>query len=198
VDNKGDELVYLRPGVDFSGYDQFFIVDPNVSFRKDWKSDANSGRRTNKVSDDDMAQMIATGKKLLTEEFTAELTKGGFKVAADPGAKVLAVKPSIYELDIYSPDPDGTGNLGSRTYSDGAGEATLALELYDSVSGQLLAQAFDRKGGGGGDSYSWGVSRSQSTNISDARYAFNYWAGLLVKGLQRTKSAGAAPAAAKK
>lgn len=189
VDKKGHELVYLRPGADFSEYDQFVLIEPHVSFRKDWKSDKNVGRYTNRITDDDVAKMIAKGKGLLVEEFAAELTKGGYKVSPATGPKVLAVKASIYDLDIYAPDPDGTASLGGRTMSDGSGEATIAIELFDSVSGQLLAQAFDRRGNSG-SSYNWAVPRNQTSNTADARYAFGQWAKMLVKGLERAKAGG--------
>ena len=195
VDRKGQELVYLRPGANFSAYDQFMIIEPAVAYRKDWRSDQNAGRAgVDKITDADMQRMIAKGKELLVEEFSAALTKGGYKLATAPGPNVLAVKPSLYDVDVFAPDPDGTANLGGRTMSDGAGAATIALDLSDSVSGQLLAQAFDRKSDSG-SSYNWSVSRTQSSNISDASYAFGQWAKMLVKGLDHMKAAGAAPAA---
>jgi hypothetical protein len=40
-----------------------------------------------------------------------------------------------------------------------------------------------------------GMSRSQSTNVMDASNVLNYWAHLLVKGLDRAKASKLAAAA---
>lgn len=141
------------------------------------------------ISDSDMEKMIAEGKKLLTEEFTKELTKGGFAIATEIGPDVLVIRPSILNLDIYAPDPNNTAGMWTKTYTDGAGEATMVLELYDSVTRQLLVRAFDEKVGSM-DGFGWRVGqRTQFTNINDARMAFGDWAIMLVEGLKRAKAA---------
>jgi hypothetical protein len=188
-------LLYVRPGVDFAKYDMVVLVEPRIAFRANWKSDVNVNRPTARVSDDDMAKMIDAGKKMLIDEFGEELKKGGYLFATKTGPGVLAVSPAIWNLDVYAPDPGNMASVWGKTYSDGAGEATLELKLYDSSTGQLLAQALDQKGGGE-NQYSWSVPRSQATNKSDARYAFNAWARMLVEGLKRAKAVGTIPAVA--
>ncbi len=49
------------------------------------------------------------------------------------------------DLDIFAPDSNGgMTSVWSNTYSNGTGSATLVVELYDSVTRQLLVQAYDR------------------------------------------------------
>jgi len=183
------DLVYVRPGVNFAGYDQVVLVEPTIAFRPNWKSDTNFNRSSHKITDEHVARMIATGKQLLLEELAAALQKAGYTLASAPGPKVLAVKPAIWELDIYAPDPDGMANAAGQTFSEGSGEATFQIQLFDSVSGQKLADAYDQRTSAD-NSYSWRTSRSQASNKADARAAFAGWAGMLVKGLERTKAAG--------
>src|SRR4051812_30228664 len=64
---KGSEadIVYVRPGVDFGTYNQFYLVEPAIAFRADWKSDMTfpGGGAAPIVNDDDIKKMIDVGKK---------------------------------------------------------------------------------------------------------------------------------------
>ena len=106
-------------------------------------------------------------------------------MVSEAGPDVLEVKPSIINLDVYAPDPDNLSSAWTQTYTRGSGEATLILELYDSISNQLLARAIDRKVDS--ESNFSRIPRTQATNVADARYAFSNWASLLVKGLDEAR-----------
>jgi len=183
------DLVYCRPGISFAGYTKVLLVEPTIAFRKNWKTDINFETPARPVTDADMQKMIARGKELLLEQFAAELTKGGYTLAADRGPDVLAVKPQILELDVYAPQPDNLPATMANTYTKGVGNATLVVELFDSVSGQLLLRAFDQKSSEDNRS-TWTVPRNQASNAADARRAFADWAAMLAKGLERAKAAG--------
>lgn len=188
VDHKRSRAnaIYILEEADFTGYQRIQLDEPSIAFRKYWKQDINSSRTLNRISDADMEKMIAKGKELLIEQFTKELEKGGYAVVSESGLDVLKVKPSLVDLDVYAPDPDNMANTWTRTYTRGAGEATLNLELYDSVSGQLLGRVIDRKIDDDA-TYMSRIPRSQTTNIADARMAFASWARMLVKGLGEAK-----------
>ncbi len=70
-DTKAD-AVYRRPGISLAGYTKIALLDPKVSFRTNWQSDTNHNRMGNRIEDDQVQDMIATGQKLLTEEFSGE------------------------------------------------------------------------------------------------------------------------------
>ncbi len=53
------------------------------------------------------------------------------------------MRPAIVDLDITAPDLDGAGQ--SYNFAASALAATLYLELFDSVSGDILARVIDRK-----------------------------------------------------
>jgi hypothetical protein len=182
------DAVFVLPGATLGGYAKVALIEPQISFRKNWQSDTGRDHSMQRVSDSDMQKMIAEGRKLLTEEFTKELTKGGYTVVTVAGPDVLVVKAAIVNLDVYAPDPDNMAGAWTKTYTDGAGEATLVLELFDSVTGQLLVRAFDHKSDAN-NGFSWRIPRSHYTNINDARNAFGSWAEMLVKGLDRARSA---------
>jgi hypothetical protein len=57
---------------------------------------------------------------------------------------------------------------------------TLVMELRDSVSGELLARAVDRRVSRGANA--WTIS-NRMTNTAEARHAFRTWAAALRRGL---------------
>jgi len=181
------DLVYRRPDVSFAGYTKILLVEPTIAFRKHWKTDINFETPSRPVSDDDMQKMITRGKELLLEEFAAELTKAGYTLASGRGADVLAVKPMILDLDVFAPEPGNLSVTMANTYTKGVGEATLVIELFDAVSGQLLVRAFDKKSSEDNRS-TWTVPRNQASNTADARRAFDDWARMLATGLNRAKT----------
>lgn len=178
--------VWALPGADMSVYHRFALLEPEISFRKNWQDDINASRApTDRISSRDMERMIERGKELFTEEFNRELKDGGWKVSEVTGDDVLLIRPIIMNLDILAPDPDNMAGMWSRTYTDGAGAATLVIELYDSISKQILARAVDHKSDAnmGGN---WAIQRTQQTNINDARLAFSGWARMFVRGMEQT------------
>ena len=198
VKDSQADLVYVRPGVDFGKYTEFYLVEPTIAFRADWQSDMafRGPMAGGSISSSDVERMGAMGKKLLAEEFAVELKKGGFQLADKAGPQVLAVKASLVDIYLEVPDPNNLAGTWGRTYAKEGGSATLEIELYDSVSGQLLARAHDDKDDSN-DGYSWRFERNQMSNVNDARAAFSDWAQMLVNGLKRAKAAHV-PAPAKK
>jgi hypothetical protein len=120
-------------------------------------------------------------------EFTRALQAGGYGITSEAGPGVLGVKAALSDLDIYAPNPDNTANPYSQTFTRGGGNATLTLELTDSMSGQLLARVIDRDSGFERANDAPTV-RSQEDNIEDTRAAFAKRANLLANGLNLLKT----------
>jgi hypothetical protein len=112
------------------------------------------------------------------EVFSKTLQEGGYQLASGPGDDVLGVKSAIINLDIVAPDVSSPGI--TRTYSESAGEMTLYMELYDSVSGDLLAKALDRREDRRTGYFQW---RNRVTNRAAANRILKVWAGVLKEGL---------------
>lgn len=180
--------VYLRDGVSFAGYTKVAILDCYVAFKKNWKRDQNEGADPFKVSDSDITRI----KTELADEFkkvwTKELTAKGQTVVTTAGPDVLILRPAIINLDVEAPDTMEPGM--THTFSASAGQATLFLELYDSVTSELLARIYDAEEVG---DMGWISVRNRVTNRSDADRMLKKWADLLGTHLQNAR-AGAAPA----
>jgi hypothetical protein len=96
---------------------------------------------------------------------------------------VLLIRPAIINLYPNAPDTLRAGN--SMTYVASAGEMTLYIELYDSVSGALLAKALDRKADRtSGDLYTWSNS---VTNKQASKRILKGWATILLDALNEAK-----------
>lgn len=181
--------VYLRDGVDFSGYTKVAILDCYVAFRKNWQRDQNEGVNPFKVSDSDMTKI----KTELADEFkkvwSRELTAKGMTVVTTAGPDVLVLRPAIINLDVEAPDTMQPGM--TRTFAASAGQATLFLELYDSVTSELLARIYDAEEV---DGMGFISVRNGVTNRADADRMLKKWADLLGTHLQDAR-AGATAAA---
>ena len=181
-------LAYAKPDVDLSVYDRLLILDCPVAFRKNWQRDKNrdalglSGR----VSDADMERIKNDMAELFREVFIEELDEeGGYEVVDKPAEDVLLIRPAIIDLDVEAPDLRTAGR--TRTFTSSAGAATLYIELYDSVSGEILARAIDRKADRDYGTMQW---TSRVTNAAAAKRIVRVWAGLLRQRLDEMHGKG--------
>jgi hypothetical protein len=166
------ERTWVKPGEDFNQYSRVGLLDCYVAFKKHWQLN-HPTMRTH-----DMNRI----KKSLAEEFrkvfTEELQKNGYPIATGSGNDVLLVRPAIIDLDISAPDT--MSDVSSITFTASAGSMALYVELYDSVSNEILARAIDRRAARHiGDV----EETSFSTNTDDARRLMEHWADLLVSKL---------------
>jgi uncharacterized protein DUF3313 len=175
--------VYLRDGADFSGYDKVAILDCYVAFKKDWKRDQNRDRSFS-VSDSDITRIKDELAAEFKKVFSAELTKKGQTVVTDAGPGVLILRPAIINLDVTAPDTMDAGM--SSTFSASAGQATLFLELYDAVTGDLLARIMDAEDAGSIGGFV--KVRNRVTNKDDADRMLRKWADLLGTHLQAARA----------
>lgn len=167
------QVVYVRPGVDFSRYRRIAILECPVSFRKGWELDQESqGARVTPEEIDRIEKGLSAA---FLKVFTDELQKnGGYEIVTTGGEDVLVLRPAIIDLDVTAPDNMTAGR--NYTFVSSAGSMTLYLELYDSVSSQLLARAIDRKADTGDGGFQW---QTRVTNEADADRILRRWASAL-------------------
>jgi hypothetical protein len=188
VPNSKVDALYLRDGADFSGYDKFAMLECFVAFRTNWKHDQNEGRPF-RVMDNDIVRIKAELAKQFRTVFIRELTAKGEKQVTAVGKGVLILRPSILNLDVIAPE---TMNSGYNNFSTSAGQATLVLELFDSVTSELLARIIDTEAAG--DSSSIGSHNGQS-NRADAERVLTGWADRFGTALQNARASAKAAAA---
>jgi len=183
-------IVYAKPGASLDGYGRVLLLKPYVAFKKNWERDQRS-QSVNRISSKDVENIKNNLADGFDEIFRTTLTEGGYPVVDEAGDDVLLIRPAIINLDVNAPDTMSAGR--SRTYTTSAGEMTLYVEVYDSVTGDLMAKAVDRKTDNANSSfYTW---TNSVTNKSAAGRIMRVWANILVNALNEAKARSAHEAA---
>jgi hypothetical protein len=184
------DAAYVAPGADFRAYTKVILDPTYVAFQKDWMRNVNDSTAgvSRDVTQEDATKILEKAKSGFTEVFTKEFQKAGITVVTAPAADVLRLSPAVIDLYINAPDTMSAGM--SRTYTMEAGEATLVLEVRDSVSNALLGRALDRR-----DTQGSGVATISSsvTNIAEFERLFSQWAKIAIKGMNELKALSPVP-----
>ncbi len=185
VDKNRRGEIYADPDIDWSLYTQTMLDPATVAFRRHWQRDQNRSYAF-KIRAKDMERIKTEMSELFDEVFTKELSEnGGYTITDQAGDNVMRIKPAIVDLDVYAPD---TLNSPGRSmqFTESAGRMTLKLEIYDSVTGDLIAVASDRREAPRRGYMQWTTS---VTNRAEARRMLQRWARDLVKRLDEARGA---------
>jgi len=186
VDAKKLAAVYLLPDADFRSYSKVIVDRPEVAFKKDWQRQYNRTQRSlgGRVNEKDVRDAIDRASASFVKALSDAYAKAGYELTAQSGPDVLRVSTAIVNLSVDAPDQMTAAR--SRTYSREAGEATLVLEIRDSVSGSLMGRALDRRLAG--DNFSGPYLRNAVTNQSDFEMLFERWAKVSAEGITKLKA----------
>jgi hypothetical protein len=185
VKSKKLNLAYLLPDADFRAYSKVMFDKPEVAFAKNWQRDFNRSAMTlsGRISDKDVRDTVTQAEGSLSKIFPERFTQEGYQVVTEPGPDVLRLGVAIVNLEINAPERDIPGR--SNSFAVDAGEATFAIEARDSLTGQLLGRAIDRREAGEGPTY----RRTYSSNLADFEALFEDWARVSARGLTNLKAA---------
>jgi hypothetical protein len=169
-------VAYIDPDADFSVFERVMVLDTFVSFRSGWERDQRRGTRGTRIRASDMDRIKTRVSELFNSVLIETLeADDGFEVVSEPDYDVLLIRAAIIDLDVTAPDTSSAGR--SRTYVANSGAATLYIELFDSVSGQIIGRAFDRQSARrSGNMMRW---TSRASNTADARRVFRGWSDTL-------------------
>lgn len=169
-------VAYIDPNADFSVFERAMVLDTFVSFRSGWERDQRRGTRGTRISANDMDRIKTRVSELFNSVMIETLeADDGFEVVSEADYDVLLIRAAIIDLDVTAPDTASAAR--SRTYTADSGAATLYIELYDSVSGQIIGRAFDRQAARNpGSMMRW---TNRASNTADARRIFRGWAQTL-------------------
>lgn len=188
VKSKHLDLAYLLPGADFRQYTKVKLDDPEAAFRKDWRRDMNDTMDIERrVSEADAQKILSTVQTGTRDIFSDAFTKAGFQVVTESGADVLRVRVGVIDLYVNAPDMMTPGR--SATFTTNAGEATLVIELRDSLTNALLARVLDRR-----ETQRMPQRANSVTNTQDFRLLTKEWADITVKGVTALKEHSPIPA----
>ena len=175
IESSDVAAAFIDPAADFSVFRRVSILEPYVAFRSNWQRDQNRSRSRN-VRAADVERIKGDVAVLFLEVFSEQLEAAGYEVVNYADEDVLVVRPAVIDLDITAPDVRNAGR--SRVYTATAGAATVLVELFDSITGDMIGRAVDRRAAGRGNSFAMRANRV--TNRADARREFRVWADQLV------------------
>jgi len=174
------DQAWARSDFDISTYTKIMVQGAGVEFRPGGET-----RRGRQLAPNGHYAVTVEQKERFREQmgvaFLEELsTSEVFTIVEEAGPDVLLIRGGL--LDVVSfvpPDPIGRGEI----FLSRIGEATLVLEVHDSVSEAILLRAIDRRAAEQAGSQ---LSSSNTvTNSSEFRRVARRWASMLREGLER-------------
>ena len=178
IDNARFRLAWADPEVDFSQYNKVMPGGARFEFRAVSKSagraPASSRRGEYWISDANRDKLIAAVSKIFNEELSkAE----GWEAADEVGPDVLLIRGAILDIVSFVP-PDMAGR--HEIYLSSVGAATLVVEGIDSMSGEVVFRAVERRAADAGRA----IQANTVTTYAEVRRWARRNATMLREGLE--------------
>ena len=177
VDNAAFSNVWIRPERDLSSYNAIIPVAAGIQYRE-VRSTSNVRRSSGTTEFPIPESTRQELEAMATEVFSEELANSQhFTITDKPGPDVLIIEGGL--IDVVSrvpPERTGRGN----TWVANFGEATLIMELRDSVTNETLVRAAERRSA---SPTSGGRVANSVTARSEVRRVLRRWATTLRQGL---------------
>ena len=172
-DTRADK-VWARPGIKISDYSKIKLQAAGIEYRpggesgQTWYSRSRGGHF--EVTETQKLRL----QELLQEAFLEELGKSShFSIVDEVGPDVLLIRGGLLDVVSYvPPEPIGRSDI----YISQVGEATLVLELRDSITDAILLRAVDRRAAEPTMDF---IESNRVTNTVEVRRLAKRWASLL-------------------
>ena len=178
-DSRADQA-WARPDVDLTQYSKVMLQSVGVEYRPGGESGRSFGARSSGGPYEVTEAQKERFQSIMRESFLEELGKSKhFTIVGEPGPDVLLIRGAL--LDVVSWIPPDPVSVHADLYLSRVGEATLVLELRDSITEAILARAVDRRAAerlGGAL-----LEANRATNTAEVRRLARSWASLLRKRL---------------
>ena len=178
----GLDAAYVKPGASLKQYTKVAMKPVAVSFAKNWAEDVTKGT-TRRVTADDMQRIRTKLASLLELSVADELKAGGYDLVSAVGEDVLYVEMAIANLYISAPVLDNDVNHRD-TFALSAGQASLIVQLSDTVTGDAIARVVDNRQG---METGRQMVITRAVNEVEAKNACAEWARRLRAALDKSK-----------
>ncbi len=192
VDDTVMDAVWARADIDIRGVRKVMLQGVGVEYRPvTGPISGRAGSTTAQTRNRSEFQLDEATKAAFEEEITAafveEMRRSNvFEIVDEPGPDTILVVGGL--LDVVSrvpPEQIGRGNI----FISSVGEATLVLEVRDSMSNAILIRAVDRRAAQRGSGQMQESNRV--TNRAEVRRLGRRWASMLRSGLETLIQDGA-------
>ena len=180
VQNSAADEAWAREGLDLSGYTKIKLESMGVEYRPGGESRTTwAARRSNPGPYEITPEGKARFERVIGEVFLEELNRGEqYTIVDEVGPDVLLVRGGLLDVVSFVP-PNAVGR--SEVFLRSVGEATLVLELRDSLTNAILARAVDRRAAERpGQDLAWS---NPVSNAAEVRRLVRRWASGLREAL---------------
>jgi len=143
IDNARFAAAWIDPEVDITQYNKIIPGGAEFQFRSAQKMSASAARNANKrefwISDANKQRLSETVSAVFTEELQKSKQ---FTLTEEPGPDTLIINGALHDIVSNIP-PEDVGR--SEIYLRSLGEATLIIELRDSLSNEVIYRAVERR-----------------------------------------------------
>jgi hypothetical protein len=181
VDKTAMDMAWVKPDLDLTAYDRMMLGGAGMAFttvdsdgRRYWPGRSNETEFP--IDEDGRARL----QEIFHEIFLDELSENeNYELVNDPGPGTLLLVGSL--IDVVSHVPPQDQCVGRcEIYLTEVGEATLIVELRDSVTNEILARAVDRRAA---DTGGWATEMNSVTAWSEVRQLARTWSRLIRRRL---------------
>ena len=143
IDNARFAAAWIDPEIDVKQYNKIIPGGAEFEFRAAQKVSASAARHSNQsefwISDANKQRLT----EIVSEVFTEELQKSKyFTLTEEPGPDTLIVNGALHDI-VSNVPPQEVGR--SEIWLRSLGEATLVIELRDSLSNEVIYRAVERR-----------------------------------------------------
>ncbi len=143
LNNTRIDSAWIRPGIDLSAYDKLILEGAGIRYRS--VSEVNRIYLSNFQGMPIDTEQVEYIQRAVRDVFTRGMAESEhFEIVEEPGPDTLTLNGYLIDVVSFVPPQDDTVDRIYH-YITQLGEATLVLELRDSLSGQTLARATDRR-----------------------------------------------------
>jgi hypothetical protein len=177
VTNSRAQMAWARADLDLTPFSKVMLEGVGVEYRPG----GESGRTWQQRSSSGGPFEITEAQKerfesLMRETFIEELGRSErFTIVTEPGPDVLLVRGALLDVVSFVP-PDSVGR--SDVFLSRVGEATLVLEIRDSITEAIMVRAIDRRAAER-VSGSAVTPSNRVTNATEVRRLARTWARML-------------------
>lgn len=177
--NSSADEAWARPGMDLSGYSKIMLQGAGIEYRPGGESGRTYMARSRGGPYEVTEEQKARFEQLVSETFREEMARSErFEIVDQPGPDVLLIRGVLLDVVSYVPPDDIGGRV--EVYLSSVGEATLVLEIRDSITNAIMARAIDRDAAESSTMF----NSNRVTNRSEVRRLVQGWARALREGLE--------------
>ena len=175
IKNSRAQMAWARADMDLTPFTKIMLQGVGVEYRPGGESGRSMSARSSGGPFEVTEAQKERFETVMRETFTEELGQSQrFTLVTEPGPDVLLVRGALLDVVSFVP-PETVGR--SDIFLTRVGEATLVIELRDSITEAIMLRAVDRRAAEQAGGFMSNSNRV--TNTAEVRRLARTWARML-------------------